>query len=190
MAVNAASQFNSCVGHAFPLPTSPNSAKNYFWPTSTNFSSTDQLTLYAACDGTTGQNSSDTNDPSNRGATMHLWCDSSSTGLRYFHINVAAGVLGKHVRAGEAVGFAMMLGTGEAPSSAWQYSSNFDIAVFDKDDSVTANYFASLSASAFGAWASRGLTSVAQTNFSGPATCAAFNSNVGETGILTFTPIR
>ena len=191
LTVNAVSQFNSCVGHAFPLPTSPNSAKNYFWPTSTNFSTTSQLALYAACDGTTSQNSDDTNDPtSTRGATMHLWCDNSSTGLRYFHINMGAGVLGRHVQAGDALGFAVMLDAGQARSSAWQFSSNFDIAIVEKDDSTTVNYFAKLSTAAFGAWASRGLTSVAQTNFTGPSTCSSFNSNVGEAGILSFTPVR
>jgi hypothetical protein len=191
LTVNAVSQFNSCVGHAFPLPSSPNSAKNYFWPTSENFSTIHQLPLYAACDGTIGQNSSDTNDPtSTRGATAHLWCDSSSTGLRYFHIDMSAGVLGQHVHAGDALGFAVMLDAGQARSAAWQFSSNFDIAVFEKDDSATVNYFAKLSASAFGAWASRGLTSVAATNYAGPSTCSSFNSNVGDQGILTFTPIR
>lgn len=191
LTVNAISQFNSCAGHAFPLPTSPNSAKNYFWPNSTNFSTTSVLPLYAACTGTTGQNNSDTNDPSStRGVTMHLWCDSSSTGLRYFHINPSSGIPGRHVSAGEAIGFASMLGAGQAASTAWLFSSNFDVAVFDGDDSSTKNYFAKLSSSALGAWAARGVTSVAQTLSSGPSTCSTFSSNVGDAGIVTLSPIR
>ena len=35
--VNAVSLFNSCEGHSYPQSNSPNSAKNYFWPNSTNF---------------------------------------------------------------------------------------------------------------------------------------------------------
>ena len=191
LTVNAVSQYNACVGHAYPSPTSPNAAKNYFWPTSANFSTTDQLALYAACDGTTSQATSDTNDPTSvRGANMHLWCDNSSTGLRYFHINMSAGVLGRHVSAGEKLGYAVMVSPGQAPSSAWQYSSNFDVSVIDGSDSVTFNYFAKLSASAFAAWAARGVTSVAQTNFGSSPTCSSYSSNVGETGILSFTPVR
>lgn len=191
LTVNAVSQFNACVGHAFPQPSSPNSAKNYFWPNSTNFSTTDQLPLYAACDGTVSQNSNDTNDPtSTRGAMFHLWCDGSSTGSRYFHVNMAAGLVGRHVRAGDALGFAAMLDTGQARSSAWQFSSNFDVAVVEKDDSATVNYFAKLTSAAFSAWASRGLTSVAQTNFVAPSTCSSYSSNVGQPGILSFTPTR
>lgn len=189
--VNAVSQYNACVGHAYPLPTSPNAAKNYFWPTSTNFSTTDQLALYAACDGTTSQTNSDTNDPTSvRGANMHLSCDNSSTGLRYFHLNALAGVIGRHVTAGEKLGYAVMVNAGQAPSSAWQFSSNFDVSVIDGSDNVTANYFSKLSASAFAAWASRGVTSVAQTTFAGSPTCGSYSSNVGEPGILVFTPIR
>lgn len=189
-AINAVSQFNACVGHPFPLPSSPTSAKNYFWPTSTNFSSTDKLDVYAACDGTTGQNASDTNDPtSTRGATIHLWCDGSSTGLRYFHLNAAPGALGRHVSAGEKLGFAAMLGPGQAPSTAWQFSSNFDVAVFDGDDGATANYFAKLGASAFAAWGPRGVTSVAQTAASG-GSCTSYSSNVGDAGILSLSPLQ
>jgi hypothetical protein len=121
---------------------------------------------------------------------FHLWCDSSSTGLRYFHVNMAAGLIGRHVRAGDGLGFAAMLDAGQARSSAWQFSSNFDVAVVEKDDSTTANYFAKLSSAAFGAWGSRGLTSVAQTSFTGPSTCSSFSSNVGEPGIVSLTPVR
>ena len=188
---NAVSLFNACVGHAFPLSTSPNSAKNYFWPNSTNFSSNDRLPLYAACSGITGQNNSDTNDPtSTRGLMIHLWCDNSSTGLRYFHINMVSGVLGRHVNAGDLLGYASLLAPGQTASQAWQYSSSFDIAVFDGDDSATINYFAKLSTSAFGAWASRGVTSVGQTASSSATTCPSFNADVGQPGILSFTPQR
>lgn len=189
--VNAVSQYNACIGHAYPLPSSPNAAKNYFWPNSTNFSTTDQLALFAACDGTTTQTSSDTNDPTSvRGANMHLWCDNSSTGLRYFHINALGGAIGRHVSAGEKLGYAVMVNAGQAPSSAWQFSSNFDVSVIEGSDSATRNYFSKLSASAFAAWASRGVTSVAQTDFGSSPTCASYHSNVGEAGILTFTPAK
>ena len=87
MDLNAVSDFNSCVGHPYPDPASPNSGKNYFWPNSTNFGTNNGLKLYAACDGTTAQNSNDTNDPAEftRRQTIHLYCDGSSTALRYFH---------------------------------------------------------------------------------------------------------
>lgn len=189
--VNAASRYNACVGHPYPQPTSPNAAKNYFWPTSTNFSTSDQLALYAGCDGTPTQTSGDTNDPTSvRGATMHLWCDNSSTGLRYFHIDISAGVLGRHVTAGEKLGYAVMRNPGQAQSTAWQFSSNFDVSVINGGDNATDNYFSALSASAFAAWASRGVTSVAQTIVAGAPVCTSYNSNVGETGILAFTPAR
>src|SRR5580698_6257924 len=47
--VDAVSDFNSCSGHNFPESNSPNSAKNYFWPNSTNFSTTNVLKEFAAC---------------------------------------------------------------------------------------------------------------------------------------------
>jgi|SRR5579871_646488 len=188
--VNAVSKFNSCAGHAFPDTNSANSAKNYFWPTSTNFSTTDQIRLYAACDGTTGQNSDDTAaNEQDRGKTMHLYCDKSSTLLRYFHINMAAGILGAHVNAGDFLGFASMLGTGQTPSVTWQNSSNFDIAVADGDDNATENYFSKLSATAFAAWSARGVTSVPQTINPGNPTCASFTSNPGSPDIVSFTPV-
>ncbi len=187
--VNAVSQFNSCAGHAFPY-ASPNSAKNYFWPNSTNFSTTSQLEEFAACDGMIGQNSDDT-DPNeqDRGRTFHLYCDHSSTMVRYFHLNLRDGLLGQHVRAADALGYASMVGTGQAPSAAWQYSSNFDIAVSDGDDSSTENYFAKLDAAAFAAWASRGLTAVSQTINPGNPTCASFGSSIGSPDVFTLTPV-
>ncbi len=189
MTVNAVSKFNSCAGHAFPMTNSPNSAKNYFWPTSTNFNSTDQLREYAACDGTTGQNSDDTAaNEQDRGQTIHLSCDNSSTALRYFHINVAPGTLGQHVKAGDFLGYASMLGTGQSPSATWQNSSNFDIVVTEGNDNSTEDYFAKLSASAFSAWGVRGLTSVAQTINPGNPTCSSFSSNIGAQDIFSFTP--
>jgi hypothetical protein len=192
MTVNAVSQFNSCVGHAFPQPTSPNSGKNYFWPTSATSNTTDQLRLYAACDGTTSQNTNDTNDPSpvtaGRGLSIHLYCDNSSTGLRYFHVNVTPGLLGQHVRAGDLLGYAVMLGPGQSPAATWQFSSNFDVGVIQGDDSVTVNYFAALSGSALGAWAARGVTSVSQTVYPGNPTCASYSSYIGGPGILPLTP--
>ena len=191
--VNAVSLFNSCVGHPFPQPNSPNSGKNYFWPTSANFSTNDQLTVFAACTGTVRQTSSDTSaDQQDRGRTVHLFCDDSSTSLRYFHLNFAASLLGQHVRAGEAMGHASMLGTGQVPSPipAWYYSSNFDVAVADGNDSATENYFARLSPAAFAAWSARGVTSLSQTVISGNSTCSTYNSDISNPGILVFSPSR
>jgi len=185
--VNAVSKFNSCSGHAFP-DGSPNSAKNYFWPTSVNFNTTNVLREFAACSGTVDQNADDT-DPNeqDRGRTYHLNCDGSSTLVRYFHLNAQVG-LGQHVVAGDVVGFAVMLGAGQQPSATWQNSSNFDIAVSDGDDSHTENYFSKLSAAAFAAWASRGLTSVSDTINPGNPTCSSFRSSVGDADVFSFTP--
>lgn len=186
--VNAVSKFNSCAGHAFP-DGSANSAKNYFWPNSTNFNTTDRLREFAACNGTVGQNSDDTApNEQDRGQTYHLYCDGSSTMVRYFHL-VAAGVsLGQHVQAGDFLGYASMLGTGQVPSATWQNSSNFDVAVSESDDNATENYFAKLSAGAFAAWAARGIFSVPQTLNPGNPNCSSFTSNVGSPDIVSLTP--
>jgi hypothetical protein len=190
-AVDAVSMFNSCAGHAFPQTNSPNSAKNYFWPTSVNFSTNDQLREYAACDGTINQNSDDTAaNEQDRGQTFHLSCDGGATAVRYFHLRLADGLLGQHVRAADFIGFASMVGTGQSPSATWQNSSNFDVAVVQGNDNTTVNYFSSLTASALAAWASRGLTSVAQTVNPGSPTCQTFASNIGSPDILSFTPVR
>ena len=189
--VNAVSTFHSCVGHAYPEQNSPNSGKNYFWPNSTNFSTTNLLREYAACDGTTGQTSADLSaDQQDRGQTLHLNCDNSSTALRYFHLNFDPGMVGRHVRAGDFLGYASMLGTGQSPSAIWQYSSAFDIAVSDGDDRNTENYFATLSASAFAAWGPRGLTSVSQTLTPGNPTCSGYSADIGNPDIFLLTPVR
>jgi hypothetical protein len=189
--VDAVSKFDSCSGHAFPEQTSTNSGKNYFWPNSTNFSSTGQIQEFAACDGTMNQNSDDTNaNEQDRGQTVHLFCDNSSTMVRYFHLAFRAGLLGEHVTAGTFLGYATLLGTGQSPSATWQNSSNFDIAVSENDDNTTEDYFAKLGASAFGAWAARGVTAVSQTINPGNPVCASFTSTVGNPDILSFTPIR
>ncbi len=190
--LNAVSDFNSCVGHPFPQPNSPNSAKNYFWPTSTNFSSNAVLKLFAACDGVTGQNTNDTNDPGEftRGQTIHLYCDGGSTGLRYFHINYPPGSLGKHVSAGSFLGYAAMVGDGQTLAAQWQNSGNFDIAVIEGDDSRTSNYFVKLDAATFAAWSVRGLTAVSQTFYGGNTACASYSSTIGSPGIFVFSPLR
>jgi hypothetical protein len=191
--VNAVSLFNSCVGHAFPQPNSPNSAKNYFWPNSTNFSTNDQLRILAACAGTVRQNSSDTSpDQQDRGRTVHLFCDGSSTSLRYFHLNFASSLLGQHVNAGGMMGYAAMVGTGQVPppNPAWYFSSNFDIAVMNDGDSQTENYFARLSPAAFAAWNARGITSVSQTANASNQNCSSYNSDISNPGILVFSPTR
>ena len=190
--VNAVSDFNSCSGHPFPENTSPNSAKNYFWPNSTNFSTNGVLPEYAVCNGTAGQNSDDTAaNEQDRGQTLHLYCDNSSTSVRYFHLAFTQGLLGQHVHAGDLMGYASMVGTGQAPSVTWQNSSNFDVAVIQKgNDNTTQNYFAALDASTFAAWAARGLTSVVQTVNPGNPTCASFLSAPGSPDIFVFTPAR
>ena len=189
--VDAVSMFNSCSGHPFPQNDSPNSAKNYFWPNSTNFSTVGQIQEFAACDGTIGQNSDDTNpNEMDRGQTVHLYCDHSSTSLRYFHLVFDASLIGQHVTAGTRIGAASMLGSGQAPSVTWQNSSNFDIAVIDGDDSRTQNYFSKLDAATFAAWSARGITSVAQTINPGNPTCANFLSGVGSPDIISLTPVR
>lgn len=189
--VNAFSQFHSCVGHAYPQPDSPNSGKNYFWPNSTNFSSNALLKLFAACTGKLGQNGDDTNDPREfvQGESVHLWCDGSSTAIRFFHINVTPRLLGQHVSAGDVIGYASLLGAGDPPASEWKYSENFDISVVDGDDSKAENYFSKLDAAAFAAWSARGITSVDQT-IAPPRVCTSYSSNVGNFGIVVLTPPR
>lgn len=193
MTVNAVSKFNSCAGHPFPQQDSPNSGKNYFWPASTYSSTTNQLRIYAGCDGTITQPNDDTNDPSpiaqSRGQAFHLSCDRSSTGIRYQEISFDPSILGQHVKAGDAIAYADLLGNGQSPAPMWQFSSNFDIAVFQNgNDADTVNYFAALSASAFSAWAARGVTSVGQTLNPGNPTCASFNSSIGQPDIVSFVP--
>jgi hypothetical protein len=186
--VDAVSKFHSCSGHAFP-DGSPNSAKNYFWPTSANVSTTNQLREYAACSGATSQNSDDTAaNEQDRGFTIHLTCDNSETQVRYFHINYTPGILNAHVSAGDFLGYASMLGTGQSPSATWQNSSNFDIAVSEGNDNATEDYFSKLSASAFAAWASRGLVSPSQSINAANPTCTSFTSNPGDPDILSFEP--
>jgi hypothetical protein len=188
--VNQVSKFNSCEGHAYPEQNSPNSGKNYFWPNSTNFSTNTVLKEYAACDGTAGQTAQDQSaDQQDRGRTLHLVCDNSSTRLRYFHVNFTSAVVGKHVSAGEFLGYASMVGTGQAPSQAWNFSSNFDIAVSEGDDRTTENYFSKLSPAALSAWGARGLTSPSQAIVPGNPTCAQFNP-AGNAGVFAFTPLR
>ncbi len=190
--LNAFSQFGSCVGHAYPLPTSPNSGKNYFWPNSTNFSTNASLKLMAACTGVINQNDDDTNDPREfvQGQTIHLYCDGSSTAIRYFHINYSPGSLGQHVAAGAFIGYASLLQDGAPPAAIWQQSQNFDISVVDGDDNNAENYFAKLDTAAFAAWGARGLTSLSQSYASPTRDCSTYSSNVGDPGIFVLTPGR
>jgi hypothetical protein len=190
--VNAVSLFNSCVGHPYPAPTAPNSAKNYFWANSTNFGTNDQLREYAACSGALSQTNNDTNDPSEfvRGQSVHLFCDHSSTSLRYFHLNFAPALLGHHVNAGEFLGFGAMAQAGQPPSGSWQNSPNVDVAVNDGDDSRTRNYFSSLDGASFAAWSVRGVTSISQTIKPGNPTCASFSAYIGSADVFSFTPAR
>jgi hypothetical protein len=190
--VNAVSDFNSCSGHAFPDTNSRNSAKNYFWPNSTNFSTNGVLPEFAVCSGTAGQNSDDTAaNEQDRGRTLHLFCEKSSTSVRYFHLMFDASTIGQHFQAGDLIGYASMVGTGQSPSNTWQNSSNFDVAVIPNgDDATTQNYFAALDAATFSAWAGRGLTSVSQTVNPGNPVCSNFLSAPGSPDIFVFTPVR
>jgi hypothetical protein len=189
--VDAVSDFNSCSGHNFPESNSPNSAKNYFWPNSTNFSTTNVLKEFAACPGTVGQNSDDS-DPNeqDRGQTFHVYCDGSTTAVRYFHLAINAGVSGHHVNAGDFLGYAVMVGTGQQPSATWQNSSNFDIAVVENGDDNTTDYFAALDGPTFAAWGTRGLTQLSQTINPGNPVCSSFISGVGSRDVLSFSPVR
>jgi hypothetical protein len=138
------------------------------------------------------QDTDDTNDPSpqaaSRGPSIHLYCDNSETGLRYFHINFPAGLIGQRVKAGDFMGDAVLLGTDQTTSPIWQNSSNFDIAVFEGDDSNAVDYSAVLSSPALAAWATRGLTTITQTIVTPAPTCSTYNSNIGDPGILVFVP--
>ena len=64
------------------------------------------------------------------------------------------------------------------------------VAVSESDDNSTEDYFTKLGASAFAAWAARGVSLVAQTINPGNPTCASFASSVGDPDVLSFTPIR
>ena len=190
--VDAVSLFNSCVGHPYPLSNAPNSAKNYFWGNSTNFGTNDQLKEFAACSGTMNQNNDDTNDPSEfvRGESVHLYCDNSSTSVKYFHLNFDPSLLGHHVSSGDFVGFAALAQAGQSWSN-WQTSSPMDIAVNVGDDSRTQDYFASLDGAAFAAWSVRGVTSISQTTKPGNVSCANWQAYPGSPNdVLSFSPVR
>ena len=192
MDLDAFSEFESCVGHAYPLPSSPNSGKNYFWPNSTNFSTNAVLKLFAPCDGTVNQNDDDTNDPREfvQGESVHVWCDGSSTAVRFFHINFTPGILGQHVTAGEMIGYASLLAAGAPPAAIWEQSMNIDISVVEGDDSRAENYFSKLDAAAFAAWAPRGITAISQTIQHGNVSCASYSSNIPGPGIVVLSPVR
>ena len=192
LSVDAVSLFNSCVGHPYPESNGPNSAKNYFWGNSTNFGTNDQLKEFAACSGTMNQNIDDTNDPSEfiRGESVHLFCDDSSTSVRYFHLNFAPALLGQHVTAGDFVRFASLAAAGQSWPN-WRTSSPMDIAVNFGDDSKTQDYFASLDGAAFAAWSARGVTSISQTTKPGNVSCTNWQAYPGSPNdVLSFTPAR
>lgn len=189
--VNAVSAFNSCQGHAYPQPTAPNSAKNYFWPNSTNFSSTALLKEFAACDGLVDQSTQDKGaDQIDRGRTVHLFCDASSTRLKYFHVNFEPSILGKHVKAGTLIGYAATLGVGQTPSTSWRYSSNFDIAVSEGSDDNTVDYFAKLSGPALAAWGARGLSAATPTTRPGNVSCGSYNAIFTAPDVILLLPAR
>lgn len=189
--VNAVSAFNSCQGHAYPEQNSPNSGKNYFWPNSTNFSSNNLLKEFAACAGNLAQSSQDKSaDQQDRGQTIHLYCDNSSTRLKYFHVTFSQSILGTHVHAGDFIGYGSTLGTGQARSTSWKFSSNIDIAVSEENDDRTEDYFSRLDGPTFAAWGARGVTSLSQTTRAGNVTCSGYNASTGPPDIVFFTPER
>ena len=189
--VNAVSAFNSCQGHRYPQPDARNSAKNYFWPNSTNFSSTTLLKEFAACDGRVDQSAQDkSSDQIDRGRTVHLYCEGSTTRLKYFHVNFDPRILGQQVKAGAFIGYASTLGTGQTRSTSWLYSSNFDIAVSEGNDENTVDYFGKLSATALSAWRARGLTSAMQTTRAGNISCSGYNAIFTAPDVIIFTPTR
>ena len=189
--VNAVSAFHSCQGHPYPQQNATNSAKNYFWPTSVNFNTNTVIKLFAACDGTADQSSQDKSaDQQVRGQTLHLYCDHSSTRLKYFHVNFDARVLGQHVQAGALLGYASLLSSGQSSSTQWQYSSNFDVAVSEGTDDNTQDYFSKLSASAFAAWSARGLSSASRTTRADNPTCASYNATFSAPDVIFFNPAR
>ena len=192
LTVNAVSMFNSCVGHPYPSTNSPNSGKNYFWANSTNYGTNDQLKEYAVCSGTLDQTNADTNDPQEfvRGESVHLFCDHSSTALRYFHLNLAASLLGHHVNSGDFLGYGAMAEAGQPPSGSWQNSPSIDIAVSEGDDTHTEDYFAKLDGPSFAAWSVRGVTALSQTINPGNPTCSTWSAYIGDRDILSFSPIR
>ena len=189
--VNAVSAFHSCQGHAYPQPTAPNSAKNYFYPTSQNFSSNTLIKLFAACIGTAKQSPQDMSaDQQIRGRTLHLYCDGSSTRVKYFHVNFDAQVLGRHVQAGDQLGTASLLAEGQAASTQWQYSSDFDVAVSERDDDHTEDYFSKLSGAALAAWSARGVTAATATTRADNPRCTSYNAVFGEPDVILFSPAR
>ena len=189
--VNAVSAFNSCQGHPYPQPDARNSAKNYFWPNSTNFSSTTLLKEFAACDGIVDQSTQDKGaDQIDRGRTVHLYCDGSSTRLKYFHVTFAPSILGQHVKAGTLIGYAATLGNGQMPSMSWMYSSNFDIAVSEGSDDNTVDYFVKLSGLALAAWSARGLSAATPTTRAGNVTCGSYNAIFTAPDVIVFSPAR
>jgi hypothetical protein len=117
-----------------------------------------------------------------------LYCDNSSTRLRYFHINFNASLLGQHVRAGDQLGTAALLGTGQTPSTAWQYSSNFDVAVSESNDNETVDYFGKLDATALAAWGARGLTSTTPTTIVSNARCSSYNATFAAPDVILLSP--
>ena len=200
--INAISKFHSCAGHAYPAQDSPNSGKIYFWPNSTNQSTTNGLKEYAVCTGTAVQLPDDLDiNETARGESLHLFCDNSTTVLRYFHVNFDHSILGAHVDAGEPVGYAALVNIDGGPAQEWQYSSNFDLGVSDDNtsggvvidngvDGPSEDYFARLTPAAFTAWSVRGLTSVSQTINPGDPTCTSYSSNIGSADIVVLNPLR
>ena len=148
------------------------------------------ISLFNSCVGHAQRADDLSPDEVSRGQSMHLYCDNSSTALRYFHLVFDAGLVGKHVTAGSLLGTASMVGDGQSPAATWQNSGNSDIAVSDQDDSRTENYFAKLSASAFAEWARRGITAVGQTAKPGNPSCPSYTSQVGDPDIRELAPAR
>ena len=191
--IHHVSKYNSCCGHAYPEQDSPNSAKHYFYPVDSLVNTNDRIHVYAACAGKVVQENRDMDSQAipgigePRGQHFHLYCDGSSTRLRYFHVNHAAALLGSHVDAGALLGTAdvrCQVGTPPNPEQC----SDFDVAVSDHSDEETASLFSRLTPEALAAWAPRGLTSVSQVLRTPAPTCEAYACAHEEPDTFTLSP--
>lgn len=184
--VNAVSKFNSCCGHAYPQQDSPRSGKNYFWPNSTNYNSSGKIRLYAACTGSIKQTAQDTSN--DRGSTVHLFCENSSTAVRYFHGVYDVPLPSGKISAGSPIGYADVSST-SSPCPSWAFCTNFDVAVSDDSDDTTVNYFSKLDSASMAEWNNRGLSDPNATNISTTAPCANFSCNVSDSSqVFSFSP--
>jgi len=186
------SKFHSCNGHAFPQIDSPNSAKHYFYPIYSKENTNDLVPLYAACSGTVKMMQNDRGEselPNGlgvRGRRFHLFCDDSSTGLEYFHVNFDDSLLGTHVKAGDLLGHADTRVGGVCQHGG---CSNFDIAMADGSDDAQVSLFSRMDATVLALWVARGITDVSVVTRSPGPTCTTWRTpNSDSDNWFTLTP--